>query len=330
MTGLLQTMMGPVLRRYRTRKIALTPRRLTVPLSAIRIDRPIFFLSVPGGGLTLLLKCFQRLPNTCFCHGNRLSWDAADNEMSVCVRDPDMPHELSFFHNPFFPADMPTNLFRYWTFATDDNVGHYRREPEDVSEEMAAGFRTVLKKIIRAHALDLDDCRLIDKSHLFCVNVSALQKILADADPFFVVVARSPYGGVPRTAKNYYLNPDKHGFEMDYLEAVKLCAQHWRNSFKFALEDGAKVPHFLVTRVEDFFADPESYLRRVCDFAELDFDPDMAPGPDQPATLYQQMGRRWYPLRRSVTDKAKAAVSKEEAAIIDGICGPVMARLGYT
>ena len=195
---------------------------------------------------------------------------------------------------------------------------------------MANGFRAVLKKIIRAHALYLDDCRLIDKSHLFTANIAALQHILADANPFFVVVARSPYGGVPRTAKNYYLNPDKHGFDMDYLDAVKLCAQHWRNSFKFALDDGAKVPNFMVTRVEDFFAEPATYLRSVCDFTGLEFDPDMAPGPDQPATVYQQMGRRWYPLRRSVTDKARAAISDEEAAIIDDICGPVMARLGYS
>ena len=329
MADLLQTMMGPVLRRYRVRKIALTPRRLTVPLERVAIDRPIFFLSVPGGGLTLLLKCFQRLANTCFCHGNRGSWDAADNEMSVCVRDRDMPHELSFYHNPYFPPDMPTNLFRYWTFATDGNADHYRREPKDVSVETARKFRTALKKIIRAHALDLDDCRLIDKSHLFSVNVAALQHILADANPFFVVVARSPYGGVPRTAKNYYLNPDKHGFDMDYLEAVKLCAQHWRNSFRFALDDGENTPNFMVTRIEDFFADPAAYLRSVCDFTELDFDLDMAPGPDQPATIYQQMGRRWHPLRRSVTDKARADISDEESAIIDEICGPVMARLGY-
>lgn len=330
MADLLQTMMGPVLRRYRVRKIGLTPRRFTVPLEQVKIDRPIFFLSVPGGGLTLLLKCFQRLSNTCFCHGNRLSWDAADNEMSVCVRDSDMPPELSFYHNPFFPEDLPTNLFRYWTFGTDDNVGHYRFEPEKVSAGMADRFRTVLKKIIRAHALDLDDCRLIDKSHLFTVNVGALQHILANSDPYFVIVSRSPYGGVPRTARNYYLNPDKHGFDMDYLDAVRLCAQHWRNSFQFALDDGAKVPNFMVTRVEDFFADPASYLQSVCEFTGLEFDPDIVPSPDQPATVYQQMGRRWYPLRRSVTDKAREAISDEEAAIIDDVCGPVMARLGYT
>ena len=104
MTGLLQTMMGPVLRRYRVRKIELTPRQFTVPLERIAIDRPVFFLSVPGGGLTLLLKCFQRLANTCFAHGNRLAWDAADNEMSVCVRNADMPTGALVLSQPVFPA----------------------------------------------------------------------------------------------------------------------------------------------------------------------------------------------------------------------------------
>ena len=316
-------------RRYRTRKRWLTPRRLTVPLSRVRIDRPVFLLGVQGGGLTVLLKCLQRLDNTCFCHGNRNTWDAADNEMHVCVDDPQMPPELSFLGNPHYPKDLPSNFYRYWTYATNRTVGGFRIEPDDVDANMRDDFRAVVKKIIRAHAIDLENCRYIDKSQLYTICLAALHSILEDTNPFFVLVGRDPLGCVPRTARNYYLNPRKHGYDMAYRDALRLCAEHWNNSFRLALEDGERVKNFMTMRVEDFFAAPEPFLRKICDFAELDFTANMVPGPGQLPTIYQQMGRRWYPLERSATDEARQQLSDEERAIIVDICGTVMSCFGY-
>lgn len=318
-----------VARRYRVRKHWLTPRRITLPLSKIQIDRPVFFLGVQGGGLTVLLKCLQRLDVTCFCHGNRTSWDAADNEMHVCIDDAQMPEALSFFRNSVYPSGLPSNFYRYWTYATDGAVDDFRITPDQATPEMAHDFRQVIKKLIRAHARDPRKSRFIDKSQLYTICVGALDKMLADTNPYFILVARDPFGSVPRTARNYYLNPDKHGYDMDYRQALRYCAEHWRNSFALALEDGGRIKNFMTARIEDFFSEPPAFLEAVCDFAELPFDPDMVPGPGQPPTIYQQMGRRWHPLKPSATDKARDRLSADERDIILEVCGDVMTKLGY-
>jgi hypothetical protein len=52
-------------------------------------------------------------------------------------------------------------------------------------------------------------------------------------------------------------------------------ARRWRKRILKAQEDAAEVEHYLEVRYEDLVADSETVLRRVCEFAELDFDPVM-------------------------------------------------------
>ncbi|WP_339859784.1 hypothetical protein [Thalassospira alkalitolerans] len=318
------------LKKYRLRKVTYTPRRLTTRLSEIKIDRPLFFLRVQGGGLTILAKCFQRLNNTCFANGNSDSWDAADNEMHVCVTSKKLPKEFSFHTNTFYPPELASNFYRYWTYATDQALPHFRIEdPESVGEKSLSGFRDYIKAIIRAHAKDINSCRFVDKSQLYTINTPLIRKALADSSPYFAIFGRSPYGSVPRTAKNYYLNPNKHGFDMSYEDALKLCAQHWNNTFSIALKDCNEKQDNLFLKIEDFFADPDSFCRKICDFAELDFSTEMAPKPDQKNTIYEQMARRWYPIKKSSTDSALRSLTELEISIVNEICGKTMQNLGY-
>ena len=308
-------------RSHRTRKTFLSARRLTQRLDQVPIDRPIFFLGVQGGGLTILHKCFQRLPNTCFAHGNHLSWDAADNEMHAYITDKRLPKELYFHTNEHQLASLATDFYRYWTFATNRAIEHYRHQQVENFDKVAKNFRQVLKSIIRAHAIDPQNCRFLDKSQLYTINAALINEILKEESPHFVVVARNPYGSVPRTAKNYYLNPKKHNFHMGYEEALTLCAEHWNNSFRHALDDCEKIRLSQVMRIEDFFQSPENFCKKVCQSSSLKYSPDMLPAPDQEKTIYQQMARRWYPIKPSSTEKAKNSISDSEKNIIDRICG---------
>ena len=319
-----------LLTRYRVRKVALTPRRVTTRLEDIEIDRPLFLLGVQGGGLTILAKCFQRLENTCFVHGNADSWDAADNEMHVCETSQKLPREFSFHTNDFYPPNLPTNFYRYWTYATNEGLPHFRIDnPEQVSEASLNGFRNYVKAIIRAHAKNLNDCRFIDKSQLYTINIPLLRAALRGHSPRFVVIGRNPYGCIPRTARNYYLNPKKHGFDMPYEEALKLCSEHWNNSFAVATEDCHGFDDSLILNIEDFFANPKEFCSRICSFAELDFDRDMIPAPDQPNTRYQQMATRWYPLRKSHTERKLLETTQREREIINSVGGSTIEKLGY-
>lgn len=325
--------MNPIeffLTRYRVRKVALTPRRITTRLNDIEIDRPLFLLGVQGGGLTILTKCFQRLQNTCFVHGNSDSWDAADNEMHVCETSKKLPKEFSFHTNDFYPPNLPTNFYRYWTYATNESLPHFRfAKPEQIPKDSLDGFRDYLKAIIRAHAKDLNNCRFIDKSQLYTINIPLIRTALLGCSPKFAVIARNPYGCIPRTARNYYLNPKKHGFDMSYEQALQLCAEHWNNSFTEATKDGENFDDSLVLRIEDFFADPKDFCAQICRFAELDFDADMIPAPNQPSTRYQQMATRWYPLRKSRTDQKLEETTQIEREVINRICRSTIEKLGY-
>lgn len=325
--------MNPIeffLTRYRVRKVALTPRRITTRLKDVKIDRPLFLLGVQGGGLTILAKCFQRLQNTCFVHGNADSWDAADNEMHVCETSKKLPKEFSFHTNNFFPENMPTNFYRYWTYATDQSLPHFRIEnPEQVSEASLNGFRDYVKAIIRAHAKDLNACRFIDKSQLYTINIPLVRAALKGSSPHFAVFGRNPYGSVPRTAKNYFLSPNKHGFDISYDDALRLCAQHWNNSFATALADCAESNDNTIMRIEDFFEDPASFCRKICDFAQLPYNDSMVPSEGQKHTIYEQMARRWYPIKKSSTEAALASLSEREICIVNEVCGDTMEKLGY-
>jgi len=330
MTNLIKATSKFVARRYRTRKIYLSPKILTHKLENIPINNPIFILGVQGGGLTILMKCLQRLDNTCFCHGNQLSWDAADNEMHVCIKDKTLPSELSFWQNQHYPETLPSNFYRYWTYATNEAIGTFRLDENSVTEKMTTDFQKMIKKIIRVHAREIETCRFIDKSQLYMVCVSAIAKLLEEAKPYFIVVGRNPLGSVPRTARNYYLNPKKHGYQMDYLKAVRLCAEHWSNSYELALKDGKKIENFKVMKIEDFFDNPKAFLKQFCEFANLEFCEDMLPNANQQPTIFQQMRSRWYPMRKSTTDGFRQSLNSEEKETILELCGEQMRALGYT
>ena len=110
-------------------------------------------------------------------------------------------------------------------------------------------------------------------------------------------------------------------------EQLRVVAEHWRNSFGLALEDGAKTGRLAAVRFEDFVADPVAVVRAICAFVGLDFDVDLTPQPSQRrpfATLPSD--RKWYPLYE---DAWRAGVLEADAAIIDEVCQPLASELGY-
>jgi len=56
---------------------------------------------------------------------------------------------------------------------------------------------------------------------------------------------------------------------------VRRLARRWREAITVARKQARRVPHYLEVRYEDLIAEPEPTLRRVCEFAELRYDPAM-------------------------------------------------------
>jgi Sulfotransferase family len=56
---------------------------------------------------------------------------------------------------------------------------------------------------------------------------------------------------------------------------VERLAKKWRKAITVARKQGRRVGHYLEVRYEDLVGETEPALRRICEFAELEFDPGM-------------------------------------------------------
>ncbi|OGV51865.1 MAG: hypothetical protein A2X49_03600 [Lentisphaerae bacterium GWF2_52_8] len=310
------------------RRYDINERLFSWPFDRIKIDRPIFFLGVQGGGLTLIARIFQRHPQIVFCRGNSSTWDNGENEMQVTI--PDLPPELSLLTNPHKHPSYPTNLFRYWTYALDDNVANYKHDEKDITPELSARFQRCIKKIIRAYASDPGNCRFMDKSQLYTIEMPFVHEMIRECDPHFILVTRNPYAMCHRVAGKYYMNKRKNNLPFNYEKSIKLCAQHWRNSYSIALADKIHVPHFTMIRFEDFLAKPEETIRELCNFCGLSFEPDMMPAPSQKHSIFNSMTGRWYPLRSDANQSYLKELDSLAKITIKNECDELACLFGYS
>jgi hypothetical protein len=110
-------------------------------------------------------------------------------------------------------------------------------------------------------------------------------------------------------------------------QELRLAAEHWRNSYRIALQDAETIPNVAVVRFEDFVADPEAVVRGLSDFVGLDFEPAMVPRPGDRFPFATLPGdRKWYPL---FADPWLPQVTEREAEIVASVCGALAAQLGY-
>jgi hypothetical protein len=316
------------LRRYRWH-----PRVVFGRADAVAIDRPIFLLGLPGGGQTVLARCLYRHRDTVYASGNS-DWWAGPDEIQNCSHIHDLPDPLvhrsyhfgnvdaSIEHHPRFGYQ------RAFLFATDEMLPRYRRSADDVDEQTTARFRRVIQKIGLAYAHDPQRFRFVDMSHLYIVQVPYLRRMLSDARPRFVLTARNPYALLTRAVtKDFRLELGSY-LQDDLSARIEFAVQHWENCYREAFE-AARCDPMLLVRYEDFLADPESVVRKICDFVELDFQPEQVPGPGQEMPLGSLDDGKWYPLLRDQNERYLKVLEPELVATIQARGGDLVERLGY-
>ena len=72
---------------------------------------------------------------------------------------------------------------------------------------------------------------------------------------------------------------------------VEAWAGQWQRWIETARKQSADVEHYLEVRYEDLVTDTEPALRRVCEFAELDFHPEMLDYHERAAGRLQELDR---------------------------------------
>jgi len=301
-----------------------SPRRRLRSTDRIRVDRPIFVLGLQGSGTTLISRCLLRHPSAVSMSGNSSYWVATDELGFVRNRMTALPSSLwSSSHR----SDLDHPLFgteHHSVWASDDLLPWYRRDAGDVTPTDEKRFKRVLREHIAVYARNKHDARFVDKTHTNTVRISYLDALLADCDPFFVLVVRSPYTtcvrAIQRKPPSWRTVPPRD-------EQVTIAAQHWENAHRIALDDGAQTGRFAAVRFEDFLRDPEAMVRAICNTVGLRYDPSLVPraGDRLPfATL--PTDTKWYPLR---SDVPVAELDAHHLEIVDARCGQLARRLAY-
>jgi hypothetical protein len=135
--------------------------------------------------------------------------------------------------------------------------------------------------------------------------------------------------------------------------SMRAMGERWRRRIAAAREGAAEIPErsYMELRYEDLVADPETALRRICKFVELDFDPAMLAyherAPERLAEMDRDLDNPDNGIVRTGTNRMAAhaltseppttnrtgrwrsEMSADELAEFESVAGPMLAGLGY-
>lgn len=312
----------------------MDPRTYFGNYENIPIDRPILLLGVQCGGLTLVSRMLRRHPSVVSVTGNYHYWSGAD-EMHT-VLGPILPPELTGIKykvpNPEHPIFDPP---RSWTYACDELLPFYRKTAKDATPQLKRKFQRIIHIIIGKYAVDKNHARFTDKSQVNTVRVSLIHEVLKEYNPKFILVVMNPYALCYKAADGAAGDMRRFKKEIPLGRRLEICAQHWANSIKCALEDSEKNKNIdmLVIRFEDILSDLIRNMKKICEFVKLDFNKDIIPQPHHKIPFGSRGSHfwpplKWYPLidmNQRYLDKIK----NKEVEIISRYCKDLALNLGY-
>jgi hypothetical protein len=313
-----------------------TPRRLYVSLKSIEIDRPIFVLGTQGTGLTLITRMMRRNPRVVMVGGGPTFWMGNDEMDKHYVRHETMPDDWMLRtpgHNNLKGDEEEHPEFgleRNWLYATDELLPEYRSTKEDYAPQLENVLRRRIQDSIRAYARDVHEARFLDMSQTYSLKVPLLRECLDD--PRFVLVVRNPYVMCWReitknTESKYQFWNERPSQE----RALRLSAEHWRNTYRIALEDLQNRDDAIVVHFEDLIDRPKSHLEEILDHTGLEFYPDiMIPQSHHKAPLGGKSPQKWYPIRKNIDDKYLEDIERWSVGIIEDEVEKIAKEFGYS
>jgi sulfotransferase family protein len=132
--------------------------------------------------------------------------------------------------------------------------------------------------------------------------------------------------------------------------SIAEAAEQWVDEIRTARGKLHRIPHYTEVRFEELVGDPEPLLRRVCDFVELEFEPEMlayhqgassrmgemrrdfeiAGGPTlTPEERVRQHALVSAPPSRDAAGRWQEAMSRADLKTFESIAGELLDELGY-
>jgi hypothetical protein len=132
---------------------------------------------------------------------------------------------------------------------------------------------------------------------------------------------------------------------------VERVAQRWKEKVSKARRDAPLLKHYIEIRYEDLVLDPENALRRVCEFAEIEYDAAMLDYHEHAEQRLREMerelpardGKAHLSVERRMATHARTTeppdpervtrwrgeMSPEDRASFESVAGDLLAELGY-
>lgn len=293
----------------------------------VEIDRPVYLLGTQNGGLTLLSRILHRHPKALSVSGDSKYW-AGEDEAQNALADI-LPEEFGW--RRLDVSGFPSSNHG-WVYASSPFIDHYRRQVGTIDPSTAARYRRIIKGIIYLHGKN-NATRFIDKSQSLTVRVGALQNALWSSDPRFVLITRNPYAVIWGQANR---NGVVRNLELELKEKVELCAEHWNNSFRAALDDAAADPNVKLKRwkFEELLAAPNQIVHEICDFIDLPWTASILPSASDKIPWGSRSDafnkRKWYPLLTNVNEKHLSEIPDWAAQIISNKCRELIDLFSYS
>ncbi len=317
---------------------------LSVDLSDIVVDRPVFLLGLPRSGTTMvqdlccthpelayITNAMHQFPR-CFCGIEKLrKWLHLDVSGERYLGD-SVPVSVG----------SPNEGIQFWAkwFHWDACSPEYHpRAPEDYSAQEIADLHALIRRVIWCFGKPWR--RFFSKNPAAVTDLERLHHFFPDGR--FIHIVRDPRSCANSMRKHYKLEQQqlnrvrsaKHRRMLgenefipyprvaklpEYLctwgpDNVRTTAHVWNDCLNMVNAVKDRVNHFLEIRYEDVVAEPQRRMAEIFEFCQLDY-------PDASNTEFHTklaaVGRIHHQNRYSDFD------------VIEQICAPEMQRLGYT
>src|SRR5215213_6116599 len=185
----------------------------------------------------------------------------------------------------------------------------------------------------------------------FHLDPDALLTSLHRAEPLTAGNAIRAFFGLYAESRGKPRWGDKTPEYVGHKPPVERLAKKWKKAITVARRQGNRVGHYLEVRYEDLVGETEPALRRICEFAELEFDPAMLRYHEGAAERLEEIAHT-LPEREDRTALAAEArlskhemttkpperdrifawrgeMSEEDLATFEAEAGDLLAELGY-
>lgn len=223
--------------------------------------------------------------------------------------------------------DAMTGHQRWKSFQLDDKQLRQRVEqisPFDPGE--------VLREFYRMYARGAGKSRWGDKTPTYLGHMPLIEKALPEAR--FVHIIRDGRD-VALSIRELWFGPS----------TIPEIAEWWVAHIERARRDARSLPHYMEIRHEDLVQQPESTLRRICEFLHLPWHGEMldyhrraaerlqaAVASDTPDQAQRRLSAQEFaaqPLQSSRLERWRREMATSELAEFETVAGGLLAELGY-